>query len=306
MRGFEGIGIMNNVEAVKEYRAAQDAAAGVRLANELWSVVNDALQAGEIDTFQAGTAALELGDVFAAAGEHDADKLERKAKRLRDRMVQANMPLVWKVAKRTLGSRSHNAANLEEAVQEGAIGLMRAVDEFDPSRGSFSTCAAYWIRHHVQNCMHHQVDFAKQRSACMPPTVVREVTKFRARYGREPEPQEIEYKGQKCTRDQWARWTDQAIAVSVHEEEASDTGEGRAELSDPNTSPELQFSGAVLHERFETAMAAMSPRNRAIARALFVDGRTLQDVADEFGITNQRVAQLKPEFQAVLRKVLAA
>lgn len=310
---------MSNIEAVREYRRAVDAAEGLRLADGLAEVLDEGMRSGELSTNAVGTVFHALAQVWLEV-EGTAEQiglppgrnsrtLQRRVTRLRDDLVKKNMPLVWRVARRTLGARKTNQANLEEAVQEGAIGLVRAIEEFDETRGSFSTCAAYWIRHHVQNCMFRQVDFAKQRSACMPRPVVRAVNRYRLQFGREPEPHEIEHKGKPCTKEQWDRWTDTAYVQSVEEmTEAGDdetAGSSSDIIADESTSPDLVVASAALRDRLFARMAEMSPRNRDMSRMLFVEGRTLTDVAAHYDLSVERVRELKGSLEKRLREALA-
>lgn len=304
---------MNNIEAVREYRAACDAAEGFRMAQGLAEVVEGGKLSGELSAATAWDLLHDLNNIQAAVGG-DLRPLERKRTRLRDALVKANLPLVWRVARRTLGARKSNPANLEEAVQEGSIGLMRAIEEFDETRGSFSTCAAYWIRHHVQNAMHKQVDFAKQRSACMPPPVVRACNRFRLQNGREPEPHEIEHKGRPCNPDEWARWTE-ATYVSSVEEMVTSGGNANGDSSKPSSdelfADETQDADAaiddvLLQDRLNVAMTEMSPRNRDMSQKLFIEGRTLTDVANHYGLSVERIRELKGSLEKKLRDVLAA
>ena len=300
---------MTNIDSVKAYRSALDRAEGVRLANGLRETLT--LHGAELPGDVVNEVASMLEEIRLSAGE-DPRPHERQAKRLRDECMMKNDGLVWRIAKRTLGARGANPANLEEAVQEGRIGLMRAIDVFDDTRGSsFSTCAAYWIRHHVQNCMHVQVDFAKQRSACMPRDVVRQVAKYRATHGREPEHHELTHKGRPVTSDEWTKWTDAAFTMSL-EDFANDGDDserrawGDSEIAaDPATSPDALLASANLSEKLEGVMSGMSPRNRDITRALFIDGEQLIDVAAKFGVVPSRVHQIKTDLEKRLRKVLS-
>lgn len=297
----------DNTKAIREYRAAAEAAEYVPLANGLREVIGAALDAGEIST----DVFLEVGALLDEVRERvgtDGRMHARRATRLRDGLVMANKGLVYKVAMRTLGStRKNHKENLEEAVQEGYIGLMRAIEDFDETRGvNFSTPAVAWIKHHVQNCIHKQTNFAKQRSACMPYDVRTSVERFRALKGRDPEPEEIG-----TTREQWDRWLDVARTVSVDDmsregEEGSKTPSADALLADESTNPDVVTAAADLRSRVAAEMSTMSPRNRAVTQALFIDGRPLIDVAKELDLAPSRVHQIKTELEKRLRKALAA
>src|SRR5688572_21457122 len=104
---------MSNIEAVREYRRAVDAAEGARLALGLREVIDSAVAEHEISLECATQGHALLDQVHDAVGGVDVATLERKVKRLRDAIVRANMDLVWHVARRTMGKRRSNQANLE-------------------------------------------------------------------------------------------------------------------------------------------------------------------------------------------------
>lgn len=297
---------VQNAEQIHAYRVAIEAAEVIPVANALRDVLRAALDSGEIDTSTFLEVGALLDEIRERVGE-DAKLHARKASRLRDTLVRENDGIVWTVAKRTLGVARQNQANLDEALQEGRIGLVRAIDEFDATRGSsFSTVAALWIRHHVQNCMHRQVDFAKQRSACMPKAVRIAVNRHRALSGRDPMPEEIG-----VSASDWAKWHEVAHTTSVEDIAAnleSNYARFTAEdiLADESTSPDAVAANADLTQKLAAEMATMSPRNRELTQALFIEGRALSDVATAMGLANSRVHQLKSVLEKRLRKVLAA
>lgn len=291
---------MSNIEAIREYRASVDAAEGVALANGLRAGFLACVDAGEMsEPDYLFACAQGLDEIRERAGT-DPKVHERRARRQRDALVAANMGLVGKVAKRTLGARASNPANVEEAIQEGSMGLVRAIEAFDEARGKFSTCAGFWIRHYVQNCMHKQVDFAKQRPSCMPASVAKNVNRFRLVNGREPEPHEVGVDAAL-----WAKWLDTTQVVSV-EDMAGDNPHARADemLVDERTSPDEEIASMHLREKLEKTIAKMSPRNQEILRFVFVEGHELQDAADHFGLSFARVAVMKTVLEKRLRKAL--
>lgn len=302
-----------NEERIPEYRAAQDAAEGVAMAEGLRQVFAEHLTP---DEYLAACGPLD--EIRERAGS-DPRPHARRAQRILNELVASNRLLVKKVARRTLGHRAAIPANLEEAIQEGSMGLVRAIEAFDVSRGKFSTWASFQIRHYVQTCMHKQEDFAKQRSACMPPKVAKAVNKFRLLNGREPKPEEITYKTQageekRVTQGEWDRWADVTYTTSLdagarNQEtgEHETTGDLRSDaIADPKENPETVVGNLHLSEKLATAMSEMSPRNRELTRALFIEGRNYPDVAKQFDLCPQRVHQLKGVLEKRLRAVLAA
>ncbi len=306
-----------NIEAIAEYRASVDAAEAVTCALGLKEIVDGAHVLGDLSSEGACEAWGYLDEIFALAGK-DPKVHERRASRQMNALVRKNEPLVVKVARRTLGARAGVAANLEEAVQEGCIGLVHAIKCFDVSKGKFSTWAAFQIRHHVQTCAHKQVDFAKQRSAMMPPRVAKAMNKFRLLNGREPRSEELVYETadgetRRVSPEEWARWHDVTYTTSIEEfthpkaGPAGREGDGHIpEIADPRLSPEGQIANMNLQEKLAETMADMSPRNRELTKALFIEGRPFPEVGEAMGLSPQRVHQLKGVLEKRLRKVLAA
>ncbi len=228
---------------------------------------------------------------------------KKLASLLLNQLVSDNLNLVRRVARRTLKASSRNPDNLEEAVQEGCIGLVHAVKIFDPSRGSFATVACFWIRHHVQTCMQKQGDFEKVRQAKMPAAVAQECNKIRTLTGREPS-----YEDVGVTPEQWDRWMDRSFVVSMQERCSAGSEADTVEdtIACEREGAEEQIAERRLSERIEEALATMSPRNRELTREIFIQGKKAAEVAAKFGISEVRVGQLRPVLERRLREAVEA
>jgi RNA polymerase sigma factor (sigma-70 family) len=283
---------MFDVEVWREYRAALDAAEGVEIANGLRDVLREHGTDGEAEDI--------LRIIEQRAGT-DPKAHERKARRLMNKLVADNMPLVKKFTKRTMGSRSSNDASFEEACNEGAMGLVKAIEKYDEHRGAFSTFAQFQIRHAVQTCMARQGDFVKTRPRCMPASVAKDAARFRAKYGREPERHELTWNGADIPQRTWDTWHEQAYVdfVETTAEENEDV------FADERSGAEEEIDAMALRDRVTELLVKMSPRNRDLTKALFIDGRSLEDVADEMGLCKQRVHQIKLELGQRIRKALS-
>lgn len=304
---------MSNIDAIAGYRASTDAAAAVGLCQ----VLEEGREEISPEAWQ------EVRPLLAEICEvHGTDPRPhaRRAARIMNALVADNEALVKKVARRTLGSRAKIPANLEEAVQEGSMGLVKAIEGFDLSKGKFSTWAAFQIRDFVQRAMTKQTDFAKQRSACMPPKVAKAVNKFRLLQGREPAPEEITYEvggdgdappvSKTVTPEEWARWLDATYVEPLDGPSGGDEPSGRAgrnnEIADEKQTPEQQIASLDLREKLAAELAEMSPRNREITRAIFIEGRSYAEVGESCGLSTHRIQQLKGVLEKRLREVLAA
>jgi RNA polymerase sigma factor (sigma-70 family) len=252
-----------------------------------------------VELFRQYKAALEAGEA-------------RKAARLMNQLVIENMPLVKKFTRRTMGVRASNEANFEEACNEGAMGLVKAIEKFDEAKGSFSTFAAFQIRHAVQTCIAKQGDFVKLRTNCMPAPVAKAAAKFRVLNGREPERDELTHNGGEISEKLWDTWHEQTYVYSLETAKALRGGADHAGfsedleevLADETQDADTTAARAHLRDKVTDLMAEMSPRNRDMTQALFIDGRSCEDVGEAFGLCKQRVHQIKKELGERLRGAL--
>jgi RNA polymerase primary sigma factor len=254
-----------------------------------------------------------LGEALTAPSQHGLSKtLDARLTELRDEqeatrraIVEGNLRLVISVAKRY----SHCGVPLIDLIQEGNIGLMRAVERFDPERGHrFSTYATYWIRQAITRAL------AKNgRTIRIPANMIREISQINAaeerlvqESGSQPEAETIaEAVGLSVARvralKKMARQTISLQSTVSHDEQS--------ELADfitdhASESPEEALAGDVLREAIDLALDTLDDRERRILTLHFgLDGsepKTLREVSLEFNLTSERIRQI--EFGA-LRKL---
>ena len=224
----------------------------------------------------------------------------------RDHLITANTRLVISIAKRYRGQ----GVPFQDLIQEGNLGLMRAVDKFDPGRGyKFSTYATWWIRQAVTRALADQ-----GRTIRLPVHMGESIRKLsRTAYlleqdlGRPPSPEEIaDEMGLKPRRVRWMMKVARrplSLQKPVGEEEDSELG---SFIEDEETPPPSEVAEqTLLRATLEELLTTLSPREARILRLRFglQDGYryTLEEVGQKFGLTRERIRQIEKEALRRLR-----
>ena len=230
----------------------------------------------------------------------------RELKQLREQMVNAHLRLVVAIAKKY---RGHSCLDLSDLIQEGNLGLMRAVEKYNYRHGvKLSTYAVWWIRQSITRAMADQGRMIRVpvHMAQTARNVNRERSKLRRRHGREPVADEI------AARSGIAKaQVEQALSL-VQDPTSLDIpiGEdGDATLADlieaPDAAnPHTAAEAAALRECVAEVLAELAPREERILRMRFGIGmpdHTLEQVGKSFGVTRERIRQIEAKALQKLR-----
>jgi RNA polymerase primary sigma factor len=244
----------------------------------------------------AGRVGLPLAELRLALTE--VYQARRALKRLREEMVRAHLRLVVAIAKKYRGQSSLDFSDL---IQEGNLGLMRAVEKYNHRHGvKLSTYAVWWIRQSITRAMADQGRMIRVpvHMAQTARQVHRERSKLRRRHGREPGVDEI------ATSSGIAKGhVEQALSL-VQDPTSLDVpiGEdGDSTLADlleaPDAvNPHVAAEAAALRDCVAEALAQLTPREQRILRMRFGIGmreHTLEQVGRTLGVTRERIRQIE-------------
>ncbi len=244
----------------------------------------------------------EIGKIPLLNAEEEvalAKRKERNEKEAERRLIEANLRLVVSIAKKFVGKQ----LTLLDLIQEGNIGLFRAVKKFEYRKGyKFSTYATWWIRQAITRALADQ-----SRTIRIPVHMVETINRFQQverrliqDLGREPLPEEIAAEmGEPIDKVRHIIKISQetvSLEASVGEDdEDSKLGDFIEDVK--NISPDKAAAREILRDYVQMSMADLTPREQKILEMRFglTDGvsHTLEEVGQEFDVTRERIRQIE-------------
>ncbi len=276
------------------------------LSKEVLDTIGNGASPEDIENLVTKDAFIESLQAYEKQIKVYLDGVGREAEKAKKHLTEANLRLVVSVAKKHIG----RGMSLLDLIQEGNIGLIRAVEKFDHRRGyKFSTYATWWIRQAITRAIADQA-----RTIRVPVHMIETINKLMRvsrrlaqEYGREPTSKDIgkrmELPPQKVREIVKVAQLPVSLEAPIGEEEDSHLSDF---IEDHNALPPVDAaSKQLLKEQIYEVLSCLTPREQRVLQLRFglEDGRsrTLEEVGQEFNVTRERIRQIEAKALRKLR-----
>ncbi|WP_017444937.1 RNA polymerase sigma factor RpoS [Gayadomonas joobiniege] len=276
----------------------------------------DAVNSNEVtknlDATQLYLSEIGISPLLSAEEEvYFARKALKGCEKSRKRMIESNLRLVVKIARRY----NNRGLALLDLVEEGNLGLIRAVEKFDPERGfRFSTYATWWIRQTIERALMNQT-----RTIRLPIHVVKELNVYlrtarelAQQLDHEPTAEEIAEKLDKPVADvsKMLRLNERISSVDKPVAGASEKGLLDILSDERYSGPEDDMQDSDMKSNILAWLNELNPKQKEVLARRFgllgYEASTLEDVGKEIGLTRERVRQIQVEALKRLKDILSS
>ena len=277
---------------------------------ETSSAYIEAITEGDLDATRLYLSEIGFSPLLTADEEVYYSRKARKGDQdSRKRMIESNLRLVVKIARRYM----NRGLALLDLIEEGNLGLIRAVEKFDPEKGfRFSTYATWWIRQTIERALMNQT-----RTVRLPIHVVKEINiylraarKLSQTLDREPNPEDVADMLDRPIEEvkRMLGLNERVTSVDMPTRQESDKSLLDSIPDEQNTDPSLLLQNSDVQKHIDIWLNQLSEKQCAVVERRFgLHGNevaTLEEIGNELGVTRERVRQIQIEAIKRLRQIL--